>query len=52
MSQCHIVVTQQFSYRTERLPCNHLTFREFFHEVTIECDPRTQGFETLFSSFK
>ena len=42
-------VTQQFSYRMEGPPCDHPTFREFFHEVTIECDSRTQGFETLFS---
>ena len=49
MSQCHFVVTEQYTYRIEGPPCNHLTFREFFHEMTIECDPRTQGFETLFS---
>ena len=49
MSQSHFVVTQKMSYRMESPPCNHLTFREFFHEMTIECDPRTQGFETLFS---
>ena len=36
MSQCHFVVTQQFSYRVERPPCNHLTFRELFHEMTID----------------
>ena len=49
MSQCHFVVTQQFSYRMGGPPCNHLTFRQLFHEMTIKSDPRSQGLETLFS---
>ena len=48
MSQGHFVVTLQISYRIEGPPCNHLTFRDGFHEMTVECDPRTQHFETLF----
>ena len=30
-------------------PCNHLTFREFFDEMTVKRDSRTQGFETVFA---
>ena len=47
MSQCNFVVTQQFSLRIEEPPCNHFSFHKLFQEITIECDPRSQGFETL-----
>ena len=48
MFQSHLVVTHELSYRKERPPRDHLTFRNLFNEMTVERDPCSQSFETLF----